>query len=183
MILHRKTLKRFDTPGHAHFLTFSCYHKKSYLNDSQACRFFLEELAFVREKYRFSLWAYVLMPDHVHLLLWPRQNPYSISDILKDLKARSSRNYSIFLNKHSPEIFASYLVTLRGVKTFLLWQRGGGFDSNVQEGKSVCQIIRYIENNPVTKGFVKEPPNWVWSSAHARKFKTGVIPDECNVLV
>ena len=57
----RKKLKRYDIPGHAHELTFSCYHRFHYLNDPICCALFIDELSQAREHFLFRLWAYVLM--------------------------------------------------------------------------------------------------------------------------
>ncbi|MBD3343516.1 MAG: hypothetical protein GF401_00465 [Chitinivibrionales bacterium] len=77
-----KALKHYNTVGHAHELTFCCYHRYDYFSDSIACEIFLTELEKSRKEHEFELWAYVLTPNHVHLLIWPRQNTYDISRIL-----------------------------------------------------------------------------------------------------
>jgi REP element-mobilizing transposase RayT len=64
-------LHHYNTPGDAHELTFSCYRRQTFFNDSVACHMFLDELNKSRGIYDFKLWAYVLMPHHVHLLIWP----------------------------------------------------------------------------------------------------------------
>ncbi|MCH8955769.1 transposase [candidate division KSB1 bacterium] len=67
----KEKLKRYDIPGHAHELTFSCYHRFHYLNDPNCCALFIDELSQAREHFLFRLWAYVLMPNHVHLFIYP----------------------------------------------------------------------------------------------------------------
>ena len=86
-IIQRKKRKTYNIEGHAHELTFSCYHQYDYLNDPKCCTFFMEELSSAREKYQFYLWAYVLMPNHVHLLIYPYQSNYKISIILQAIKS------------------------------------------------------------------------------------------------
>jgi len=49
--IHRKKMKHYDIPGHAHELTFSCYHQLDYLKDSACCTIFLDELSIAREKF------------------------------------------------------------------------------------------------------------------------------------
>ncbi len=75
----RKKLKRYDIPGHAHELTFSCYHRFPYLNDPNCCILFIDEVSQAREHFLFRLWAYMLMPNHVHLFIYPTQNEYKIA--------------------------------------------------------------------------------------------------------
>ena len=81
----RKKLKRYDIPGHAHELTFSCYHRVHYLNDPICCALFIDELSQAREHFLFRLWACVLMPNHVHLFIYPTQNEYKIAAILQSI--------------------------------------------------------------------------------------------------
>lgn len=62
-------LKRYQTEGHNHFLTFSCYRRLPFLNDDHARTVFLDLLETLRRRHQFLLFGYVLMPEHVHLLL------------------------------------------------------------------------------------------------------------------
>jgi REP-associated tyrosine transposase len=78
----RRRCRRLNLPGHAHELTFSCYKKQPFLLDDQVPTFFAEALKQARTKQSFDLWAYVLMPEHVHLLVKPQLETYSISAIL-----------------------------------------------------------------------------------------------------
>ena len=54
---HRKKLKRYDIPGHAHELTFSCYHRFHYLKGHVVCALFIDELTLARVDFHFRLWA------------------------------------------------------------------------------------------------------------------------------
>jgi putative transposase len=62
-------LKRYQTAGHDHFLTFSCYDRKPYLRSAAARDLFEQSLERTRRKYGFDIFAYVVMPEHVHLLV------------------------------------------------------------------------------------------------------------------
>ena len=62
-------LKRYHTEGHYHSLTFSCYRRFPYLGDNRSRTVFLDTLETLRERHRFFVFGYVLMPEHVHLLL------------------------------------------------------------------------------------------------------------------
>jgi len=77
---------RYNIPGHAHELTFSCYRNRRFLLSERTCQLLIESIEKAREEHHFSLWAYVIMPDHVHLLIQPRDNEYNISNILKEIK-------------------------------------------------------------------------------------------------
>ena len=67
--IYRKRLRHLDEPGHARCLTFCCYHRYRFLEKYRTRHWFLEALQEARVKWQFALWAYVLMPEHVHVLL------------------------------------------------------------------------------------------------------------------
>jgi len=174
----RKKCKRYNTLGHAHELTFSTYRQKGYFEDTFLCDLFLEELDKTRNELHYSLWAYVVMPTHIHLLVWPQQqDTYHISQFLNHVKGRTAGRYREHLQQNAPEKYARFLVLFRGAKSFRLWQRGGGFDRNMVHSKAIYNAIRYIEANPVQAKLVSAPEEWKWSSAYARKKGMGVLPD------
>ncbi len=85
-----KGLKRYYGRGHLHFITFSCYGRRPLLRAVRAKNLFLKELARVRREYAFALVGYVVMPEHVHLLVSePKKG--TPSTVLQMLKQRVSR--------------------------------------------------------------------------------------------
>ena len=85
-----KGLKRYYGRGHLHFITFSCYGRRPLLRAVGAKNLFLKELARVRREYAFGLVGYVVMPEHVHLLVSePKKG--TPSTVLQMLKQRVSR--------------------------------------------------------------------------------------------
>jgi putative transposase len=64
---------------------------------------FLFELAAARKEYSFHLWAYVIMPNHVHLLIWPLEHDYRIDVINKAIKGRMAKKFFQF-NKENGTI-------------------------------------------------------------------------------
>ena len=97
--IKRKKVKHYNIPNHAHELTFSCYHNDEYLLDPVACGIFMEELEDARKEFGFRIWAYVLMPEHVHLLIYPTKQKYNISKILKSVKGAMSARYRNYLKE------------------------------------------------------------------------------------
>jgi len=77
-------LKRYYGAGDSHFITWSCYHRRPLL-DPQARDLFLNVLELMRERYRFAVIGYVVMPEHLHLLISePRvDNPSSVVQAIK----------------------------------------------------------------------------------------------------
>jgi len=175
-------LHHYNTPGHAHELTFSCYHKREYLRDSTACNLLLAELQKAREEHQFKLWAYVCMPDHVHALLWPLNTAYSIAKILNDVKGRMVKEYRDYVLSNKPDLFNRFAFVDNSKKrtVFRFWQAGGGFDRNFRDARAIYNSIRYIELNPVKKGLAATPEEYRWSSAWARKRNEGLVPDRFN---
>src|SRR5215467_930075 len=62
-------LKRYQDTGDLHFITFSCYHRQPFLSTPHACRVFEQTLEDVRRWYGLYVKGYVVMPEHVHLLV------------------------------------------------------------------------------------------------------------------
>ena len=88
-----KTRRTWNEPGHAHFLTYSCHQRLPLLNRDRdrARRWVIEALAGVRERFHVVLWAYVIMPEHVRVLLRPRTMEYDVSRILVAVKQPVAR--------------------------------------------------------------------------------------------
>lgn len=181
---HRKRCRRYNVPGDAHYLTFSCFHRQPFLTSERACRWFIESLHGSREKHEFDIWAYVLMPEHIHLLIWPRQSTYSISDILGDLKQPVTRAALTFVRKHAPEFLARMRdAQPNGKCSHRFWQRGGGYDRNLNTPRSIIEKINYIHENPVRRELVAAPADYRWSSAgfYAGKTDVDLTPDVDSV--
>src|SRR6266487_2130138 len=83
-------LKRFQQTGQSHFVTFCCYHRRPLLAADAAMRMFEAALEYVRRKFRLRVYGYVVMPEHVHLLLSEPERP-TLADALKSLKQGVSR--------------------------------------------------------------------------------------------
>jgi putative transposase len=155
----------YNTPGHAHELTYSCYRKLPNFADEIACRIFLDSLRRAKEKFCFHLWAYVVMPSHVHLLIWPLEMKYDIAKILQTINGVTSRRYSRLLERINPELKSKYMEKKGNREVFRFWQRGGGFDRNLYNDNAIHESIRYIENNPVRARIVSQAYEYRWSSA------------------
>ncbi|MFG0334106.1 MAG: transposase [Maioricimonas sp. JB049] len=112
------------------------------------------------------MWAYVIMPNHVHILLWPTTHDYSISIILSTIKQSVARRAIPFVKKHAPD-FLERMEDRQssGRSSYRFWQRGGGYDRNITEPRAVWATMKYIHANPVRRGLCHRPIEWPWSSA------------------
>jgi putative transposase len=162
----KKKCKRYNIPGQIHELTFSCYKNQKFLLSERVCKWLIESIEKARQKHRFSLLAYVFMPEHVHLLILPKNEQYSISDILKDIKTDPARQAIKYLKDNKPAEL-SRLSTNQQYRGYRFWQKGGGYDRNIIDEKTLMAAIKYIHNNPVRKGLVENPGKWYYSSYNA----------------
>ena len=163
---HRKTRRNFDDPGHAHELTFSCFRKRPFLGKERTCRFLADAVLMAKERHQFDLWAYVFMPEHVHLLLWPTRPSYSVAAIRKSVKQSVARRAMSWLRRHNPAGLRA-LATGRPDIPHQFWMEGGGYDRNVRLWRTLKAMVDYIHANPVRRGLVEHPEEWYWSSARA----------------
>ena len=142
-----KGLKRYQYAGDLHFVTFSCFRREAYLSSPSARSLFEEVLERMRIRYQFCVIGYVVMPEHVHLLVGePAKEP--LAKALHALKLSMSKRSS-----QRPFWLARY------------------YDFNVYTARKHVEKLRYIHRNPVTRGLVKQPQDWRWSSF--RHYATG----------
>lgn len=179
-----KSCRRYNDPGHAHALTFSCFQRQPFLGRDRTREWFIQSLEAARERLHFDVWAYVLMPEHCHLLIWPRGALYSISAILQAIKLPVARRAVSWIKTHCP----SKLSLMRdeqpsGEVAHRFWQRGGGFDQNLIEEKLIYATIDYLHLNPVRRGLVEKAADWFWSSAgyYHGQSKVPLIPDTASL--
>ena len=136
-------LRRFQETGQLHFLTFSCYKRRPNLADAPPRTTFETSLERVRQCYGLCVYGYVVMPEHIHMLVnEPEQGP--LSRVMQSLKQSVART-----------------LALRAADPF--WQ-ARYYDFNVWSEHKVVEKLRYIHRNPVTRGLVARPEDWVWSS-------------------
>ena len=163
---HRKTCKRFNDIGHAHALTFSCYRRRPFFTKHCFCEWMVESIAAARVKHGFHVWAYVIMPEHVHLLIFPTSREYSISKILSTLKQPVAKKALLFARQQTPaSLPAMQDLQPTGRVHYRFWQRGGGFDRNLTNPHAIWNNIDYIHANPVRRCLCASPADWRWSSA------------------
>ena len=156
--------RAYNDPGHAHELTFSCYHKYAFLTE-RTCAWLAEAIQAARTELQYSLWAYVFMPDHVHLIVWPQRREYDDSAFLRRVKEPVSRRAMQFLQCTSPEWLTRLRVEQGQKVEHHFWQPGRGHDRNIESSTTLQQMIEYVHQNPVRSGLVDQPEEWNWSSA------------------
>lgn len=156
----RTRRKNIDEFGDAHELTFSCHRRLPLLTNATSRRLFLNCLDAARARCNFEVWAYVLMPNHVHVLVWPGSSNVKISQILRQIKQPFANRF-VTLLRNAPKS----LERLRVGDGHRVWQAGGGYDRNLYSAKAIWSAIEYMHQNPVRAGLAKYAEDWVWSSA------------------
>jgi len=142
-------LKRFQREGDDHFVTFSCYRREPYLASAASKDIFLDSLELARKRHNFEVLGYVVMPEHVHLLISePLEYPVPLSKALQSLKLSVSKRLS-----QRP-----------------FWQTRY-YDFNVFTHNKRVEKLKYMHRNPITRGLVEKPEDWPWSTY--RHYKSG----------
>jgi putative transposase len=154
-------LKRYQQAGALHFITFSCYRRQPLLATPQARQMFEQTLERVRRWYGLFVTGYVVMPEHVHLLIGePERSGLAVAiQMLKQITAQ----------KLQPTLSPAAGEKSRAPKHF--WQ-ARYYDFNIWTAKKRVEKLRYMHRNPVKRGLVEKPEDWAWSSF--RHYATGV---------
>ena len=166
-----------NEPGHAHELTFSCYRRFAFLQAERICEWLAEAIDAARAEFDFALWAYVFMPEHVHLMIYPRRPTYDIGLIRQAIKEPVGRKAIKHLRAEAPHWLPRIAVKSGARLERRFWQVGGGYDRNVWEPATLLAMIEYIHNNPVRRGLVVRAADWKWSSAGWVEGKNSLRPD------
>ena len=142
-------LKHYQHSRDLHFITFSCYRRQPLLESARAKRLFESALEQARRQYGFWVTGYVVMPEHVHLLVSEPERA-TLARALQALKQSVARR--LIADKQH------------------FWQ-ARYYDFNVYTTRKRIEKLRYIHRNPVKRGLVEKPEEWAWSSF--RHYATG----------
>ena len=156
-----KELKRYYGQGHLHFITFGCYRRLPLLGTARERNLFVDALGKIRERCQFLLVGYVVMPNHVHLLISEPTmgTPSTMLQVLKQRVSRDLRGEKV----HAPDGRPSLSFQGRDNELLHFWQPRF-HDFNVYSAKKRREKLDYMHANPVKRGLVKNPAEWVWSS-------------------
>ena len=133
-------LERRQQTGNLHFLTFSCQDRNPYLKSPGAASIFEHSLEAMRSKYLFEVIGYVVMPEHVQLLITePPTHP--LSTVIGSLKRSVSKQLP-----QSPFWLPRY------------------HDFNIFTNEKRKEKLKYLHRNPVERGLADSPEAYPWSS-------------------
>ena len=163
---HRKRVKHYHDPGHVHELTFSCFHRWPLLTNDVWRELLARSVDHAMEGNNYRLTAFVFMPEHVHLMIYPIQGANTIDVLLKAIKRPFSYRIKQLLIKSRSRLLDRLTLKQRpGITTFRYWQEGPGYDRNLTKAATVLAAIDYLQHNPVRRNLVTRAVDWKWSSA------------------
>jgi putative transposase len=144
---------------HLHFITCSCYRRLPLLDTARRRDRFLSILEQTRQRYRFVVVGYVVMPEHIHLLITEPEvgNPSTVMQVLKQRTTRA------LLPKRKPTDPRQRNLFGEKPQCRAFWQ-ARFYDFNVWTTKKRVQKLRYMHRNPVKRRLVESPEQWRWSS-------------------
>ena len=157
--------RRYTSPGwlrYLHFITRSCYRRRPLLNLKRRRDLFLKMLDQVRRRYQFLLVGFVVMPEHIHLLISEPKigTPSAAMQVLKQRVSRGLRRRR-----------------RKGPNQPNLWT------VNVWSQKKKIEKLHYMHTNPVKRGLVTDPKLWPWSSYRFYQFReVGLCSPDLEVM-
>ena len=139
-------LQRRYGQGQLHFITCSCYRRLPLLGTAESRNLFVRILDEVRTRYGFTLAGYVVMPEHIHLLVGEpvKGTPSTVMQVLKQRVSRLER------------------VVTSGQNLAQFWEQRF-YDFNVWSREKIAEKLEYMHLNPMKRGLVSHPKEWAWS--------------------
>jgi putative transposase len=142
-------LVRLQQTGHSHFITFTCYRRMQFLNAEPVCTAVLQALENTRLRYQFRVYGFVLMLEHVHLLLSEPERG-TLARALQSVKSASAR--------------VARRVDAKVADAAQHFWQIRYYDRYMRDFGEFSEKLRYLHRNPVKRGLCAAPEQWRWSS-------------------
>ncbi len=140
-------IKRHFEPGYSYFVTTIMQERRPIFADEKMCRILLATVEYFKLILDYKIYAYCIMPDHLHLILHPC-GKYELSYIMQMIKGSFVRKFNKMSN-------------LSGQ----VWQKRF-YDESIRDANMLMQKMEYIHNNPTRKNLTASPENYLYSSYH-----------------
>ena len=165
-------LRRFHESRQSHFVTFSCFHRQAKFISPKPCDLFVECLERMRHRYSMPIYGYVVMSEHVHLLV-SEPDHGTLADAMHYLKLSFAKRWrsrtQVSVQKADPNL---------GHHASSFWEKRY-YDRNVRDEREFPVKLQYLHHNPVKRGLVHAPEDWKWSSfRHYALRESGVVEIE-----
>ncbi|MFY9674871.1 MAG: transposase [Terriglobales bacterium] len=173
-------LRRFQQTRRSHFVTFSCYRRQRKFRTPDIYDLFVQTLEDMRGLFSICVYGYVVMPEHVHLLLSePEQG--TLADAIHYLKLSFAKRVRSGVSKVSAHKTDASLGRHRTLESGSFWEKRY-YDRNVRDASEFSIKLRYLHRNPVKRGLVSDPAEWKWSSfRHYALREVGVVEIESEL--
>ena len=148
----KRKIKHVNLPDYCYNLATNTKHRVKWFSQPDLAYEVVDAIYEYRERYGFKLLAFVVMPDHLHLMIIPGGGK-PVSEIVKEIKRASSIKINKRLKRKGP-----------------FWQEGY-FEDILEGSKMVMNKIRYIHENPVKAGLCDIPGEYEFSSANDKWIK------------
>ncbi len=167
-----KKIEHYTTQGHAHYITLVIKNRVSVFSNSILSEKCIQAIAFYQNNFEVRILGYVIMPDHIHLIVWP-QSKTSLEDFVRDFKKYLARE---ILNQAAPKEKARFLLStsLKRNHRYQVWQKDF-YDFNIYSQDTLIEKLNYIHNNPQRKGLVENPEDYPYSSYRAYSEKGEIL--------
>ena len=177
--------RSYDVESRVYFVTTNTYHWVKWFQNTAYANTSAQQILHLEKRKDCLIIAYVVMPDHLHLLLEiiGRKN---ISELVHDLKSRIAYEISLSDRRGCHASPSTRSVAASGMgcnkiaspmgekKYFRIWQRSF-YDRGIRDEQDLENHFQYVHWNPVKHGYVQNPWDWPWSSYH--KYKTLGLTD------
>ena len=168
-------LKRLQQSAQSHFVTFTCYHRRRGFETPCVYELFIHVLEEMRCHFALCVYGYLVMPEHVHLLLSEPQRGL-LADAIHYLKLSFAKR--LVAQVRAPLLGANLGSSSQHLASGVFWQKRY-YDRNVRDEREFVEKLRYIHRNPVKAGLCNLPEDWQWSSfRHYALREKGVVEIE-----
>lgn len=171
---HTLMMNRFHIEGHIYYITTNTHNRLAIFTKPSFIILLYDSLHFYRHQYGFKLIGYVIMPDHVHLLLWP-QSEAAVSDFMRDFKTFTAKRIILQAQVEQKQDWLEHFEQAgqeTGRSENKVWQ-DSYWDVNVFSDKFVRQKLNYIHRNPLRSNLVKNLEEYPYSSYRNYVFDEG----------
>ncbi len=149
--------RSYDDQLYAHFVTFSCYRRRRLLDEDQPKRILLAELNAQLDRQAARCIGFVIMPDHVHAILWfPKTG--QLARFLQSWKRLSSYHIRAWYRETKSQYFADLDMGSQ------FWT-AKSFTFEIYSETKLREKLEYMHRNPVRAGLADRVTDWPWSSA------------------
>ncbi len=124
-----------NEPGHAHELPFSCYPRFPFFSRDRACQWLVKSIEAARTSLSFGVWAWVFMPDHIHLIVHPRHSRHDMAAIRRRIKESVAKQALAWIRVNAPKWLAKLKLERGGRTGHQFWQSGAAYDRNITKAR------------------------------------------------